>query len=56
MLVRSSGKVVALVPISREPRAVGAATLVEVAMRGVAVVDVMASVDDDVAAKEAAAT
>jgi hypothetical protein len=42
MLVGSSGEVVALVPMLREPRAVGAATLVEVAMRGVAVVDVVA--------------
>jgi hypothetical protein len=54
MLVRSSGEVVALVPMSREPRAVGAATLVEVAVRGVAVVDVVASADDEVAADEAA--
>jgi hypothetical protein len=40
MLVRSSGEVVALVPMSMEPRALDAATLVEVAVRGVAVVDV----------------
>jgi hypothetical protein len=39
MLVRSSGEVVALVPMLREPRAVGAATLVEVAVQRVAVVD-----------------
>jgi hypothetical protein len=54
MLVRSSGEVVALVPMSRDPRAVGAATLVEVAVQGVAVVDVMASADEEVAADEAA--
>jgi hypothetical protein len=41
MQVRSSGEVVALVPMLREPRAVGVATLVEVAVRGVAVVDVV---------------
>jgi len=44
MLVRSSGEVIALMPMSREPRAVGAATLVEVAARGVAVVDVVVEV------------
>ena len=44
MLVRSSCEVVALVPVSSEPRAVGAATLVEVAARGVAVVDVVVGV------------
>jgi hypothetical protein len=55
MLVRSSGEVVALVPISREPRAVGAATLVEVAVRGVTVVDVVVRVAGvEVAAEEAA--
>jgi hypothetical protein len=39
--MRSSSEVVALVPMSRKPRAVGVATLVEVAMRGVAVIDVV---------------
>jgi hypothetical protein len=41
MLVRSSGEVVALVPMSREPRAVGDATLVEVPVRGVAMANVV---------------
>jgi hypothetical protein len=53
MLVRSSGEVVALVSMSRKPRAVGAATLVEVAVRGVAVVDIVATADDEVAVDEA---
>jgi hypothetical protein len=52
--VRSSGEVVALVLMSREPRAVGAATLVKVAVRGVAVVDVVAGADVEEAADEAA--
>jgi hypothetical protein len=54
MLVRSLGEVVSLVPMSREPRAVGAATLVEVAMREVTMVDVVASADDEIATDEAA--
>jgi hypothetical protein len=55
MLVRSSGEVVALVPMSRKPRAVGVTTLVEVAVRGVAVVDVVVGVAGvDVATLEAA--
>jgi hypothetical protein len=54
MLVRSSGEVVALLPMSREPRAVGAATLVEVAMRGVAVVDIVVGADVEEAADETA--
>jgi hypothetical protein len=47
--------VIALVPISRKPRAVGAATLVEVVVRGFTVVDVVVGVAGvDVAALEAA--
>jgi hypothetical protein len=49
-----SCEVIALVLMSRKPRAVGAATLVEVAVRGFVVVDVVVGVAIvDVAALEA---